>query len=1039
MMLFRSVLLLWVFHGWRGDALPVNHTNDQVNAPMQSGTFEHPSVNVRPRFRYWVPDASINTIFFADDIAQLAAKGAGGIEFLNYFDYGGIVGRGPSTDWNIYGYGTPAYREVLKAALQAHEDHGLIMDFSMGPQSGQGVPAEPDEPGLEYNLNYYNVSLCAGETFTGTLPGWGSGELVSAVTFAITKIENVTTVISETAPIGIVAGSVNSTRYTIASSSLLDVSDQVQADGSITVTAPTVNEASTSLLLASYYSRSYTRACIASDAHPQNILQNGSFAVDHFSPVGAQLTTSFLEQYILIDGIDELMRKVGNYIWEDSVEIPGQVYWTPNLTNAFRDQNGYSIEKYVPLLAGKNGQLPQISGVGPVFFVLDAEDEGSGIVGDWRQTMTHLLGTYYDWLTTWTNTYLNLQFSGQIGYNLPVDMLADIPRVNAPETETLSFSDNLDAFRQYCGPADLAGKRVISVELGSTYLETFTQTWTDLLRAGKRGFAAGVNQIIFHGALYSHTYPNTTWPGFTSFSYSFGAHHSRHQPGWNVGYAEAVEYTARTQFILQAGTPKVDLVFWDKRTAELPYPDTLYYPQDLSIAGYTFSYLSPDNFALDVARVSNGTLAGQAFRALIVRANDTMTIDGVQALADFAHAGLPIVISGGKPGSVTLHNTAGVEISGEIPASWNTNNVTGIEQAQRTLTSILSLPNVHQAPYESLASAVAAIGVLPRTKVCSNGTWFTRWREDLNGDVYVFVYNDGNASAGYISFETTHRPIFLNAWTGEECPVVQYTVDGNYVTIPFSLGFTESAIIKFSNASAATHEHIVSAPAFALASPYSPSGPQTLARLIATADTSKPLVLSNGSQIAIPSSIPEAISLTDWTLILEQWLPPTDFFDVESDAYKTNVTLTLPGPYLQPWSSISSSLTNISGIGFYHSTFHWPPSAAASDGLGAMLSLPPIPQGVTASLNGRGLPPLDITNPVLDISSYVVPGENVLNVNVASTLWNVLRPIWGQLRTGTSIPDPPTPEGFERLGHGFLQEYGIIGEVRIVPYMALVL
>jgi hypothetical protein len=60
--------------------------------------------------------------------------------------------KGPATDWNIYGYGTPAYRDVLKAALQVHKDLGLIMDFSMGPQSGQGVPAEPDEPGLEYNL-----------------------------------------------------------------------------------------------------------------------------------------------------------------------------------------------------------------------------------------------------------------------------------------------------------------------------------------------------------------------------------------------------------------------------------------------------------------------------------------------------------------------------------------------------------------------------------------------------------------------------------------------------------------------------------------------------------------------------------------------------------------------------------------------------------------------------------------------------------------------------------------------------------------------
>jgi hypothetical protein len=32
----------------------------------------------------------------------------------------------------------------LKAALQASKDNGLMMDLCIGPQSGQGVPAEPD-------------------------------------------------------------------------------------------------------------------------------------------------------------------------------------------------------------------------------------------------------------------------------------------------------------------------------------------------------------------------------------------------------------------------------------------------------------------------------------------------------------------------------------------------------------------------------------------------------------------------------------------------------------------------------------------------------------------------------------------------------------------------------------------------------------------------------------------------------------------------------------------------------------------------------
>lgn len=70
-----------------------------------------------------------------------------------------MQGNSPATDWNIYGYGTPAYRKVLKAALQAHKDHSLIMDFAMGLQSGQGVPAEPNELGLEYNLVSAPINL----------------------------------------------------------------------------------------------------------------------------------------------------------------------------------------------------------------------------------------------------------------------------------------------------------------------------------------------------------------------------------------------------------------------------------------------------------------------------------------------------------------------------------------------------------------------------------------------------------------------------------------------------------------------------------------------------------------------------------------------------------------------------------------------------------------------------------------------------------------------------------------------------------------
>ncbi|KAJ1709073.1 hypothetical protein NYO67_8766 [Aspergillus flavus] len=443
-------------------------------------------------------------------------------------------------DWNIYGYGTSAYRKVLKAALQAHKDHGLLMDFSMGPQSGQGVPAEPDNPGLVWELVSHWLSRIFGE-----VPGWGKGDLVSAVTFAVLN----TTIVTQ--------------------------------DGKMTVNVSSVKEATSYMLYASYARRSYARACTASSENHQNILQNGSFAVDHFSVMGAKVTTSFLKEYIFIDRIKELMEETGNLVWEDSVEIPSYTYWTLSLPEIFKKQHGYAMTPYLMLLSGNEGY--QTGNQGPIQFISDGNDQGAGFVADYRSTMTGLLMEYLEYLNKWTHETLGLKSSQQVGYNLPVDMLEAIPSVDIPETETLSFSNLIAGFRQFSGPANLAGKNVISIELGANFGQAYYQTWTELLQEAKHAFVAGVNQLVIHGETYSHTYDNTTWPG------------------WDVGYKQAMDYSARCQFILQGGIAKVDLVFWDKQTAQDAYPGILYEPTDLQDAGYTYEYLSTENFDLPMA------------------------------------------------------------------------------------------------------------------------------------------------------------------------------------------------------------------------------------------------------------------------------------------------------------------------------------------------------------------------------------------------------------------------------------------------------
>ena len=110
--------LYWSLISWilaPASALPVNHTDDQVGAAIDAGTFQNPSVHVRPKFRYWVPDASIDLSRVRADIGDAARLGIGSIQLLGYYNYGDIEG-GPGiipTDWTKYGWGTPAWSKCL--------------------------------------------------------------------------------------------------------------------------------------------------------------------------------------------------------------------------------------------------------------------------------------------------------------------------------------------------------------------------------------------------------------------------------------------------------------------------------------------------------------------------------------------------------------------------------------------------------------------------------------------------------------------------------------------------------------------------------------------------------------------------------------------------------------------------------------------------------------------------------------------------------------------------------------------------------------
>ncbi|EJT69034.1 hypothetical protein GGTG_13431 [Gaeumannomyces tritici R3-111a-1] len=930
--------------GWAAAAIlghPASASiDDQAGLHFNGGTFEKPSSLVRPRFRYWLPDSSVSPDVVKADITAAGSIGAGGIELLPFFQYGGRIGNmPPGADWSISNFGTPQFDAVFRAALEAHQEHGMVMDFALGPNQGQGVPVRADDEGLQWDLVPFTAAVPPNRSFHGVVPGWGTGELVSVVSAAVASQKSLSTTASDELQL------VNVTwdQYILRHGSLTErISSVDNTTGEVSLTLGAASNSTGYRLFAFYQKLTLERNLVFNATQDKTIFDNGSFVVDHFDGAGARVVARFWEDHILTDPTTkELLTKVGNYAWEDSVEITSNISWSKSLSARFQKVAGYRIEPFLPLLTFKQNNFAlQAATPGPFECLLDSPDQGAGHVNDYHNTLADGIKDYLQTLTNWTNGVLKLQLSAQPGYNLPVDMLATIPIVQAPECESLGFGDDIDLYRHFTGPANLAGKRVISNELGAVIMSAYRYLLSELLFSANRGFAAGINQYVIHGQVYSGNYYATTWPGYTPFSYLFSELYSDKQPYWENGLADVLGYMGRTQLVQQSGVPRVDVAVYSKQSTTSPL-GVGYKAADLQKNGWTYTYVSPANFDLPQATVNNGVLGpnGPAWKAIVIESTRNLTLSAASKVKEYAGAGLPVIFSGGSP-SYYPEKDGGT--------------------------------NVHQVAAGGVAELLSSLGLSPWVKASSNGTWYTTWRESAaDGIDYAFVLSDLAPASGEIVVASTKRPYFFDAWTGTRKPVLTHQQDETTTTIPLSMAGNQTLIIAFSDKLEsevpAPSMHITSAPPSVIGADFDKTSGISL-RVVASAAPGN-VSLSDGTSHAVPAmEAPPAFALTNWTLVAELWEAPPNLSDASAIASKRNTTHELPT--LVPWAAIPA-LVNASGLGYYSVRFSWSPSNASATG--AYLSLPgPIPNTAPQLLNAGSLPVPEV---LVDLKGIPLPGR----------------------------------------------------------------
>ncbi|KAF9873062.1 hypothetical protein CkaCkLH20_09572 [Colletotrichum karsti] len=980
--------------------------------------FVDPPSTQRPRFRYWLPDGSIDVEAVKSDITSAGSIGSGGVEFLPFYNYGGSLGPPPEgVDWSTAGFGTPAHVKLFLAALEAHQEAGLRMDFSFGPNQGQGVPAHPSDEGLQWDLFAETRTIAGGNDLNGTIPGWGTGELVAAVSAVVLARTNVTQ--NVTSAIGM--QQIWWEELVLKSNSLRDITPSISPTGEMNASFLNASSGEPDQELFFFYQKLSGNKNLEFESESNEtdtIWDNGSYVVDHFSAAGALTVRDFWEQHMFVDNIKDLLMEVGHYGWEDSMEIRSNISWTRTLPERFLKKFGYRMQPYLPLIMFANNNINlQSSEPGHTRCFLDTEDRGQGYVNDYRAALAEGYQEYLATLSEWLHT-LGLELSAQVSYNMPMDMEASIPFADAPECESLQWRDNVDGYRQFSGPANLARRNVISNELGAVFGRPYSLAIPELLFMMNRAVSGGVNQFVIHGQAYSGNYPQTTWPGYTAFRYYVSDLYSPKRPDWDNGLKAALNYMARVQHIQQKGIPRTDVAFYNKQSVSDPNAATIYHEEDLVSQGWSYTYLSPDNFALPQAHVRDGLLAPDdaRFKAMVVLGSQNLTYPSLLEITEFSKAGLPIILAGGTPvqylsGSKTANQTSSFDAA---------------------MKKFILLENVYQVDEGDIAAKLGSLGLQPRVGVRTNGTWYTTWREEpTRGAAYAYVFGDTRPASGEIIVQSLGAPHFLDPWTGTQEPVLHYRTEGLSTVIPLGLTGNQTKIIGFLDDAL---EEVQTPGLYATELSADVLGQRAEKDAIifhVAASASSTIVLSSGRKVCHQSAAPNAFNLNSWQLVLEHWEAPEDMTDAATVAIKRNTTHELED--LISWTEIPAA-TNTSGIGYYSANFTWPPASAVANNatLGAYIQFSPALNAITLEVNEVRLHHLDPTDPVADITEQLVNGQNHVVAIVPSTMWNYVRSILPDIDNGGLSPIGDT------LGVEIPKtENGLVGAVSIIPFEAL--
>jgi hypothetical protein len=550
--LFLFVLGLFTVSSLQGQKQEANKKNWLPIYDFNASQFKAPGQEYGPFARWWWPGNDVQKNELQREINLFADNAFGGMEIqtINFSLPESIKNSAKVLSWD-----TPEYYENLKTVMEEAKKRGLIIDMTNGSGWPPGGAYLSPADGL-INLLFADKDIVGGSKISIDVPtiinNTGVPSRLEAV-LAVKVLPN--------------SSGTNFKPLMLDPSSTHVLTKKV-INNVISWSAPAGN-----WKIVAFWSKPNK-----AEGSMVTALKQGP-VLNHFDSLKVFKSYDYL--FGKRTGLQQYFGNPMRAIFTDSYEFAVDRHYSNDFLAFFKKQRGYDAAPWLPAnmqtaynyAAWKNpNSSPEFSFGG----------EEWRIKYDYDLTLSELFQKHYaDASRSWTEKR-GLLFRNQ-GYGMNLDMIAIAGHASIPETESMLGGEITQKIM--ASGAHLYNRPLLSAESVVFGKRAFMTTPQKTRLAVDKLFAAGVNQIIYHGIPYRYitdeTMPNG-WNPFLSAGINFSSDFGEGNIFWKY-QKELNEYIGRTQYALRSGKPHVDVLIY------YPFMDTDGFsdnPQEILSNGY---------------------------------------------------------------------------------------------------------------------------------------------------------------------------------------------------------------------------------------------------------------------------------------------------------------------------------------------------------------------------------------------------------------------------------------------------------------------